>query len=288
MTPPIVPLFTRSLKGWFSAKGFWLVVAAALLPLVLTGAWVTTHRADVAIEDLRWNTSTMTEGDAVHFTAVVKNAGPVAINNFNASLAIGTVAGGQLFSSGSNETLIDHLAPGASKTISFDWNATASTQQFFVLATADTADTIAEIDEFNNQNATPVIVGYRMPDAASAPKAPDDLAGDANATSTADLVIESITIPEAGENRTVEALIKNNGPSGVTSANFALRMGQDYQGQFFSAQETTARLDLASGESKTVSLAWTTRPGAYWAESWVEAPNGTYDTDGANNHATKS
>lgn len=286
MTPPIVPLFTRSLKGWFSAKGFGLVVAAALLPLALTGAWVTTHRADVAITGLQWDQPKLTEGDTVHFTATVKNTGPVAANNFNASLAIGSVAGGQLFPVGSNDTVIDHLAPGESRTISLDWNASPGT--LFVVATADTSDTIAEIDEFNNQNATPLVVGYRVPDAASAPKAPANLTGDANATSIAELSIDSITIPTSGDNRTIVAVIKNDGPNGVAGANVTLRVGQDFSGQFFAAQETTTQLDLASGESKTVDLPWTTRPGAYWVEAWVAAPTGTHDSDGTNNHATKS
>lgn len=287
MTPPIAPLFMRSLRGWLSAKGFWLVLAASLLPLVLTGAWVGTHRADVAAEGVTWTGASLHDGDAVRFTALVRNVGPVDAGPFNVSLAVGTVANNQLFAVDQNDITVDHLAPGESRPVTLEWNATAGS--YYVLAFADDADVLGEVDEYNNQQAAPLVVAYQPPAASDAPAAPANLTGDANATTTTALSIAEIRVPDSGATRDLQAVVKNDGPDAVTNATVVLRVGTTgFGGALFPDDETTTNVDLAPGATTVVDLSWTTRPGAAWVEAYVSAPSDARDPDAADNHAAKS
>jgi ABC-type transport system involved in multi-copper enzyme maturation permease subunit len=299
MTPPIGPLFTRSLKGWLSAKGFWVVLAAALVPLLLTGAWVGTHRADIAVTGLDYTPGHITQGDNVTVTAHVKNIGPTLVGSFNASVLVGTISGGQPVAYAQNVTRIDGLKPGETRDVSVTWNATPGVLFFYAEADPLTSaqqvgsvfqqGEIPEVDETNNFNLTPIVVAYAAPNASAGPTAPGNLTGDPNATAQADLAVTDLVLPDSGAERVATVTVKNNGPNGVTGANVTLRVGQDFgAGDFFWPNTTTVPVDLAAGASQQVNLTFDPAPsgGVYWAEAYVEAPSTVNDTNAANNHAT--
>lgn len=281
MSSPTLPLFTRSLKGWFGAKGFWLVVGAALLPLLLTGAWVATHRADVAITGVTWNASDLREGQIIHVVATVKNLGSVAADGFNNSVVLGTLSptGDQVFAINSSDTRIDHLGPGESKQLTLD--AKLSPGILYILAQADTADTVGEIDEFNNLNATPLAVGYALPGNESAPKPPANLTGTANASVHVDLAVASLSLGETpvrgGKNHTFTATFTNHGPDAIHNATAHLQFSSGFPGR-------SENLDLAAGGSKDVTLDYLPQEGAYWLQAYITTPADAQDSDAANNH----
>src|SRR5438552_12471352 len=86
-------LLANSLKSWVSARGFLMVLFAALVPLLLTGAWVGTHQKDVIATNLNWSPNPPTEGQNVSITADIVNKGRFDIKeDFNATLTVGRVS----------------------------------------------------------------------------------------------------------------------------------------------------------------------------------------------------
>lgn len=279
---PLYTLLKSNLRAWLGAKGFWLVAAAALLPLVLTGAWVSAHRADVAVTDLRIETDELTEGDVARFSATVQNVGDQRVGAFNFSLAVGEVAGGRLFASGSETLAIEALEPGESRDITLEWNATGGV--VYVLANVDAEDVIGERDEFNNQKAEPIAVARRAP--TTMPTPPPGLAGDANATTEADLVVSALGRPDelrAGEDATFTVDVTNRGTEDAT-ADVTLRIQRFVTGRYVPAQTTTQTLTLAAGETRTVELAWTVLEGAFAQEAFAIPGAGARDVAAQDNH----
>jgi hypothetical protein len=114
MAAPVLTLFKANLRNWLGAKGFAVAVAAALLPMVLTGAWVGTHQGDVAAQGLQFSSTQLVEGDNVTLLATIVNKGGSAVGPFNATLSVGQVVGNTLRADTTNVTTIERLAPGTS------------------------------------------------------------------------------------------------------------------------------------------------------------------------------
>lgn len=294
MSKPILALLGSNLRTWLSAKGFWLVAASALLPLVLTGAWVATHQANVTIDSIQIDDAELVEGDAVNFTAVVRNTGRSAVGPFNATMAVGTVSGGSLFPEATNTVEIPGLEPGAEHVVNLTW--TASPGKLYVVAIADSdqpEDDLGEIDEYDNQNATPILVKRALPAADSAPKPPATLGGDDNATNgTVDLAVTGLSLgagpiePRVAREFTVT--VTNNGAAAVTDARVQIRAGSSFGTSFLPSATEDQLVTLQPGESTSVPLTWTPPEGAYWLEAWIEPPAGAKEATVADNHQTQA
>ncbi|MHB8606016.1 MAG: CARDB domain-containing protein [Thermoplasmatota archaeon] len=283
-------LFTTSLKGWLGAKGFWVVVLAALVPLGLTGAWVATHRADVVATDLTWSPTNPVEGQNVTFTALVKNIGGVTVRDFNTSLVVGRVSQDQLIPSGPPESLhVDSLAPGESKTLTLNWTATPGI--YFALADADPEAKLAEIDTYNDQSALPLAVAYATPTDAQAPLAPPNITGNASAPRAADLAVDNVTWapdpPASGTNTHVTATFTNLGPNDAPNATLVLRVGRVFNGQLVASQEQRLPLNFTVGVSSPVTVTWPAAEGVSWVEAYADAGPNAHDPNAANNHVAK-
>lgn len=292
---PLYALLKSNFRTWISAKGFWLVAAAALLPLVLTGAWVGAHRADVEVTSLTIDGAPLTEGEEATFRATVKNVGKETVGPFNMSLAVGTVTAGRLFPSA--DTLVNFtLAPGEEQEVTLTWNATPGV--VYVLATADPCepdprgtveclDQVGERDEFNNQKAEPLAVTRRVPEASEAPPRPLGLSGDANATNEVDLVVERIhrsaNDVAPGDNVTFSVDVRNNGAA-VQDAEVSVRVARAVGGRAIAATENTTVASFEAGETKTVEVVWTAQAGTFWHEGFVTPPLDARDVNDADNH----
>ncbi|HWH08354.1 MAG TPA: CARDB domain-containing protein [Candidatus Thermoplasmatota archaeon] len=286
MKSPLVPLLGSSFRTWLSSKGFWLVAFAGLLPLVFTGAWVGTHRADVTAEGLEVP-STIAAGDVVTLTATIRNDGPVHVGPFNATLAVGRVVGENLVSPVTNVTPIDGLAPGETRTVSMQWTATGGFQ--YAVAMADQEDVLAEVDEWDNQAAKPIAVGYAPASAADAPAAPDAVRGEANASETADFAVASLRRGEVrpGQPATLEAVVENRGAQ-AGDVTVVVRVGQSFGGTLFPRSETRTNVTLEPGQQDTVTLQWAAAEGAWWHEAWVEPPAGASEATPEDNHRAEA
>lgn len=279
-------LLVSSLKHWVSARGFWLVFAAALVPFLLTGAWVVTHQKDVSATSLTWEPSFFREGDSVNFTAVFTNTGKFGVGEFNASVNVGRLVGATLRPDATEKVTLPGLEPGEKREVRLTWTARAGT--YWALAQADVDDAISEIEEFNNQKPWPVAVGYRLPNATLAPKTPTNLTGTAGSSPSAEARILDIRwspdVVKPGENMTFEVTVANDGPGELSGANVTVRVGQSFTNTLFASRETTETVTIASGSSSTVTLAWNNvQAGIYWVEAYVNVTAGS-DPDAANNH----
>src|SRR5688500_469929 len=101
-------LLANNFKTWVGARGFIMVIAAALVPLLLTGAWVATHQTDVAASEAMWTPEQPVEGQALNITATITNKGRFDVGPFNATLTAGSVqataTGARLISQATNVT----------------------------------------------------------------------------------------------------------------------------------------------------------------------------------------
>lgn len=284
MTLSATVLFATNFKSWIGARGFIMVLAAALVPLLLTGAWVATHQVDVAATSVSWSPSPAVEGTPINITATFENKGRFDVGRFNASLTVGRVSGSSLIADESTTTTVEGLKSGATTTVVLEW--TPSPGYYVVLADADAQDALTELEEFNNQKPEWLEVHYRDPGRDAAPKAPSNLTGGGP---SADLAIESITwspssiVPGTSANLT--ATIANLGASAVTDANVTFRVGQVFGEQLFENQGVQRNVTLAPGEKTTVAFEWKNIPsGVFWAEAFVNSTGVATESNVTNNH----
>lgn len=300
MSKPVTTLLYTNLKSWLGTKGVWLVFGAAMIPFVLTTAWVVTHQGDIQTGEIavgeparvEANKVVVTAGDEVRLSSTFTNAGSSRVGAFNATLAVGLVRdqGGQrVFTPRDQQQVrIDGLDPGQSRTLELSWNATPSGfGQLWVLANADPADEVGETDEFNNQQLRPVVVRRAVPGPDEAPTTPTNLTGNASRNRTADVRVEMTRTPAdplAGDNVTVEATVTNDGPDDLVNASVSVEIGRTFQSRFIPAQDNSTTVSLAAGESTTITLEWPARAGSYWARATVNVSDEVHDPDGADNH----
>lgn len=298
---PITTLLYTNLKSWLTTRGVWLVFGAALLPLVFTGAWVGTHQGDVAVTDVtvempgeaQADRFVVHNGDTVNFTATVRNVGSQPVGAFNASLAVGTVQQNVLRTAQSNTVRIDGLAPGQTGTVTLEWTARPSLAgTLWLLADADGEDVVGELDEFNNQDLTPIQVLNRAPAPEDAPPAPGNLTGNASATDEASVRVDGLTWspdPTAPQQRTTfTATVVNDGPADVTNATVVVEVGRTVGGTFRAVAPFPPQprvLDLSAGETRTVQINWTASSGAWWARAYVNVSDASAG-DGGDPNAT--
>lgn len=279
-------LLANNFKHWVSARGFVMVIAASLVPLLLTGAWVATHQSDVAADSVSWDPNP-THGQKINVTGMIVNKGRFDVGPFNATLTVGTVSntasGIRLITQATNATRIEGLASGESREIRLNW--TTRNGLFVVIADADSANVLPEIEEFNNQKPEWLAVGFSTPDATATPKPRANLTGTTGPSAdiaVTDLNWDPNTKPFT--NATYTATVTNNGPDAVTGVNVTLQVGQSFSGQIFPSRDTKTTLDLASGESKEVTLRFdNVNAQAYWVEAFVNTTGTANDGNSENN-----
>lgn len=286
-------LLAQNFKNWLSARGFFLVVLAALIPLVLTGSWVATHQRDVAVVEANWAPMTPEEGQQVNFTATITNPKAFSVDGFNATIAVGSVfrqGDGLAFSAvATNRTKIERLDGGETRQVTMTWNATAGFYAVLVTADVDETEEVPEIDEYNNQKAYWIEVLQKTPNATAGPSPPANLTGPSGSAKRADLVVGEIFREPSGEikpngNVTFFVNVTNNGPDTVTAANLTLRYGDVFSGFLYSSQPLTTNVSLAQGQSQLFELPWREVPaGVHWVEAFINVTEAS-DPDGSNNH----
>ena len=281
-------LFGASFKSWIGARGFYMVLAAALIPLLLTGSWVATHQADVAATTVSWDTNPPIEGMPVNLTGSIENKGRFDVGRFNATLAVGRVSGNRFIADETTTTTIEGLAAGGTSTLTLQWTPTPG--YYLVFLDADEPDELTEIEEFNNRKLEWVAVRYKDPAADLAPKSPTNLTGGGP---NADLAVTDITwdpaTVEPAANVTFTATIVNNGPSAVVDANVTFRAGETF-GDFFSEnQGVRQNVSLGAAESTQVTFAWPNVPsGVFWLEAYINATGAATDPNVTNNHLAEA
>lgn len=297
---PVLTLMSTTLKGWMSAKGFWLVVGAALFPLALTGAWVGTHQSDIAAIAVSSDKASFVEGESVNFTAEFRNVGNLDAGRFNNTLAVLRYQGGALtseaFGGTSKTEPVESLPAGGSTRLNLTWTAVPGV--YLVIARADPNNDIGELEEFNNTavlnlNATteptPFMVAYKLPLPADAPEVPGNLTGTGASGATVDAAVESLTWspaqPQTGDDVRVTATVANRGAQPLTNATVTVRAGRVFEHQLIAGPRSTQaeNVTLAPGQSQQVTLVWPSQEGGFWAEASVNV-NEDRDADGANNH----
>jgi hypothetical protein len=290
MQGPVPVIFNDALRDWTSRKGFVLVVIAATLPLILTGAWAITHEGDLEATELD-APDNATEGAPVTITGTVTNNGQSTVGEFNTTVAAGRAVQGQdgaarLQPVAQNVTTSPGLDAGESLGASLDWTPNRA-GVFWVVLQADSNDTVPESEEFNNQKVEPIVVRVAEPDPDEGPQEPGGLEGDEDANRTVDLAVASIEFdpgnPAPGNRTTVTATIANVGNATAKAANASLRFGAMQANQLRATASDTANVTLEPGETTTIELTTAPRQGVMWAQASVTPPNGTREAHATDN-----
>lgn len=288
-TSSLATLVKSNLRSWISAKGFWLVAAAAILPLVLTAAWVGTHRADISVTELRVPDDVQ-DGANTTLLAIVENRGRTHIDAVNVTLGIVSVSALGQSELASRTATVEDLAPGQTREVELNWTATGGLRYFVV--DADPRDELGERDEFDNYDFQAFAARFGEPAADAGPRPVANLSG-ADGAPAADLVValEGVTAePSQGANQTYTLRVTNSGAEAVTGALAHLRVAAKREGgtAFFTVTNTSRTLTLDAGASDTITLPWTATTGLSWVEGWVVPPTDRSDPDSASNHATQA
>lgn len=318
---PVGVLLSLSARGWLSTRGVWLAFAAGLVPLLLTGAWVLTHQADVAATGLvsdkgtldEFGRLTVTEGERVTFTGTVQNVGRSATGPFNASLVVLSY-GLRLEPDGSvgvdlaraqqedeRRETIPGLGPGETASVRLSWNATvrAGTVPGLYLAAliADADGDVSEIEELNNfahlggtrGKIEPFLVDFRPPGPEGAPDPPPGLDGNASRGLETDARIDGLTLDQRswtlGQEVRARAVVANGGPGLLENATVTLRFGRVSFGTALTTlHSTTQTVTVASGGFAAVNGSWIPQDqlGSFWVQASV-APALSADPDTLNN-----
>lgn len=283
MSSPTVPLLGSNLRSWISSKGIWLVALAALFPLVITGAWVGAHRADVTAESITVPEG-MRDGEAATLTALVRNNGPTRVDSVNATLEVGTVGfDGSVIPVATRTVTLEDLNPGDEREVTLDWNATGGVR--VAALWIDPTDAVPEVDEHDNLAAKAFAVPYRAGGSAESPTAPASVRGNETANATADFAIASLKRGDLtpGQPASLEAVVENRGTE-AADVIVNVRALQVFQGGTFPTSTTQKNVTLEPGASTTVALEWVAGEGAWWHEAWVEPPEGTREATPEDNH----
>jgi hypothetical protein len=283
-------LLEHGFDHWLSWRGVGLLVAAALLPVVLTGAWTATHTADVAASEVTWTPGDLAQGDDVTLTGTVENPGEEPVEAFNATLSVGRVSGEQLVPSATRQVRVDGLDTGETREFTLEW--TAQPGAYYAVLAVDPEDEVSEIEEANNQRARPLVVPYSEPDPERAPDPPGNLTGDPSAGQEANLAVTAVeptpSEPAPGDNVTARATVVNRGPDPVEGAEIGLQVHQQARETPFPVGNQTRVVDLDPGGEATITVTWQTTEGPYWLTGWTRAPDTHHDPDGSDQARTES
>ncbi|MFA5943450.1 MAG: CARDB domain-containing protein [Candidatus Thermoplasmatota archaeon] len=280
-------LLKDSLRSWLSLRGLALVLAACLVPPALTAAWVFTHQADLSVADVGHDGGPLAPNDFINLTATIENKFNRAVGPFNATLQVGYFENrsGVLTFRAVKEDASNFTGLSANGQTTLRMNWTAQPGTFIIRALADLDDTVAEIEERNNERYVQIQV--RFPPIQ--PNFPAPLTPPPSGAPAGDLAVTAISWePElfASQATTFQIGISNVGMANAT--NGTLRLGI-HQATAFGYSSTpsrtlTSKFNLTAGDDTTLELAWTpTQIGQYAFLATVDAGPSMADGNSSNN-----
>jgi subtilase family serine protease len=227
---------------------------------------------DLIITDITYSPATPAAGNAVTFSAVVKNQG-------NAAGAAGVVAfrvDGTQVAVSNNSTV--SIAAGTTLTITANGTWTATGGNHTIAANADNSNTTVESNESNNSYSENLTVG--------------------GVTGQPDLIVTDITWspanPAAGNAVTFNATIKNQG-TGSTPAGVINGVAFQIDGSGTILWSDNNATSIPAGSSITVTVnggtagsTWTATAGTHSILAWVDDVNRITESNEGNNQYTKS
>jgi subtilase family serine protease len=232
----------------------------------------TTSQPDMIITDITYSPASPAVGNAVTFSAVVKNQGTAA---GTAGIVAFQVDGTQITTSANSTASI---AAGATLIVTGSGTWTAASGSHTLTAIADNNNTTVESNESNNSYSENLTIG--------------------SGGGTPDLIVTDITTspasPLTGNAVTFSAVVKNQG-TGATSGGTIIGVSFTVDGTQVSWSDNTTT-SLAAGASVTVtatggpsgSAAWTAATGTHTVEAWVDDVNRISETNESNNKYSES
>jgi ABC-type transport system involved in multi-copper enzyme maturation permease subunit len=151
-------LFKENLASWFRARGFVLVLVAALVPAGLTGAWVYTVEGDIVVTGIEWEPEGPTTGEPVNITVSLENRFPRDAPAFEVAISVGHFRGSPVDPDDrtwrgvfSERVQVDGLASGESTTVQTTWTPGENhLGTFLVEAVADPDEEMRDADRLSN------------------------------------------------------------------------------------------------------------------------------------------
>lgn len=256
-----------------------------------------TGTPDLVVTDISWSPANPATGNAVTFSAVIKNQGTGATTAGVINGVSFLVDGTQVSWSDNNTSSI---AAGSSITVTANggpsgsavWTATAGSHT--VTAWVDDVNRISESNESNNQfSKTLTVGGTATPTPTPTPATPTP-----TPYGLPDLIVTDIITSPASpltENTvTFSAVVKNQG-TGVTPAGTIIGVSFSVDGTQVSWSDNTTS-SLAAGASVTVtanggpsgSATWTATTGTHTVQAWVDDVNRISESNESNNQYAKS
>ena len=230
-----------------------------------------TSQSDLIITDISWSPANPVSGNAVTFSAVVKNQGTLA---GAAGIVAFKVDGAQVAVSNNSTTSI---AAGATATINANGTWSATNGSHTITAIADNSNTTVESNESNNSYSESLTIG-----GAGQP----------------DLVVTDISwspaSPAGGNAVTFSATIKNQG-TGATPAGVINGVAFQIDGAGTTLWSDNNTSSIPAGSSVTVTVnggiagsTWIATPGTHSILAWVDDVNRMVETNENNNQYTKN
>ncbi len=283
-------LIMDNLRQAMRARGVWIVLAAALIPPALTGAWVFTHQNDVAPGSIEYEPNALVEGELTNITALIENRFDKPSGPFNVTLQVGFFEEGfdgePVFRERSSESFrIEGLAPGETTQVKMNWTAQSGT--FIFRALVDSDDEIPEIEENDNDRFVQVQVGFPSVQVDFDPLAGSE--GDPNLPA-GDVSVASVSWEPADifadDDATISVQVTNNGPEPITNGSVRLQVHRATLAGYSPtpSPNLSELVDLAPGETRNVTFNWTPRQlGQYALVASLDASGSIRDDDTSNN-----
>lgn len=229
----------------------WTLLVAAALPALPALAEDPVALADLTVAALTLDPGAPRDGEAVTFTAEVRNVGDADAGAFDVGFALD---GGAL-----GTVRVDTLAAGAATNVTFGpWSALDG--EHAVVALADSAAAVVESDEANNELRAPFKVGPpRMPDLHVLALKADDAS------------------PAAGQELTFTAEVENAGEA--DAGPFVVRFLVDGA----SLGDASVAGLAAGARANVTSAGWTAVEGDHTARAEADAEDAAKESDEANN-----
>ncbi len=233
----------------------------------------TSSQPDLVVTDITYTPASPAVGNAVTFSAVVKNQGSAA---GSAGVVAFKVDGAQVATSANSTSSI---AVGATQTVTATGSWTATSGSHTLEAIADNSNTITESNESNNSYSENLTIG-------------------GGGGGTPDLIVTDITTspvsPLTGNAVTFSAVVKNQG-TGATPAGTVIGVSFFVDDTQVSWSDNTSS-SMAAGASVTVTAnggpagtaAWTATTGNHNVTAWVDDVNRMSELDETNNKYSES
>lgn len=302
-------LFKENLASWLRAKGFALVLVAALVPAGLTAAWVYTHQGDIAVTAIEWDPQGPEFGDTVNITVTVENRFPRDAPPFDLEVRVGFY---QQSPVDPNERTwrgvfdeaveVDGLEAEGATQVQVQWTpGQRDLGTFLIEALVDPEEALRETQRVNNFRYAQIQV--HSPGAA--PTDLDEGAGDArNGTQgnetlpEADVRLVRLDHPPGlyvNEQVNLSVVAENRGPDDMENATLHFTVERErVSGSFVDGQVTDVQVDWvemenetfdlaleADGEEEEFDLAFTpSQVTRYRVQAWVDLEGAAQDPDG--------